>query len=1464
MLSPRTDEAKSHVIVKELYNYISENIATFRHISSEYEGVLTKDAEKLYKKLHAKFIRAIKADTDVKVLLEQYGFDSHLKGYEVMVSMDLESFNRALGSLYLKIIHNQSIEMVYQEDSNSTSSVGASIHSNRHTINTSAGVLKAMTPFRQLSIKIAPDEDSPKKSSGSIIGRRSSDAQSSGRYLANGRSPLISPIDSLSPTPPFTSALAKQQSKCDILQRNMSGRGAFNDFQDIESPHKKKSPMRNLNDSLHSQEEIAFVEAYFSNLVISYLLAKHKSENLSNVFAPPVGHQPVIGCIMIVDISGFTKFSSNMCSKGAGGLDQLHSLAESFFQIIINRIYEYDGDVVAFAGDALICLFQNDGGNDVTMNSVRSCVRAINCAIAVAEICTDNLTSHIGISHGTFHVSMLGEGDLFTPLLTGQCIKDLSNCLDTAKSKQVAVTKSLYDLVASANTKIDNIQIELTVDSLSSLNCYVVRSISYNEEALKLNQETTLRAKLLHEAFQCGILMKYSQYLVPRPIMSALLLGSAVYLSELREITTMFLSLDTFQDEFHDNPVKLQPLFQIMSSILAKTGGFLRQFLVDDKGCVLIAFWGVSSYTFNNNSNRALFCAALMKSQFQAISHKVSVGLTTGDVYCGNLGSPVRNEFVGIGAPVNLAARFMAKGNGKILLDAATYHQLPEESKRKCQMLEKIQFKGVQEAIAPYQYVSDDVPDVMTLDGNDTNYALHILLKRHTRSTLTTRLDKVFYQHRRNMGGTAGLLSNMKKHVTATDNLVLSTIVVGSGIEYIAAKYYKSRALQRGFTVIHLKCTPGDELLPYGTAQKLLDELIRIFNSNKEDDSKKQQDYHNSVKRKENLEAILAILYKDDLKSEMESRDSMMVFYDTIIHRPSKPTGSKSKIVPLGKYFCALVSFLLHNRLVSLIIEDAHLCDELSWTELHLICASTNILLSNLFTMQVPLTSLTAVSRANRRRSSIAQLTDFVSRSFVPSNNGPDDPSESVDTVANNKSDISTVLIDYFNSISGNASDTSTYKPCAGCRGILLNGNSNIIEMKDLTRAEILEILQVELKVSKTNITAVDDADRSDTPSERLQMTISDTVVDAVMEVSGGNPYWTNAVVKFIRDNGSNQFMKTLSSIDVTGDSAMLSTDASYKLRNLDFKRANSTKRDKLLKRLIAYQMDKIDSVDQTVIKHCAVIGEVFDVDMLAGILPSNFTKKRTIDEILESLASARFIYFVTSVPNKIFRFQISLIQNTIYELIPPSDAQTIHQSLCDFIETNYKSNIRSHYATLSLHYNHIHNILTDGSKQRKAFQYSIKAGDQCVSRGAYSAGAEFIYTTLQVAQSIDDFQVLARVVECALIELRGFSRRISLVARSNNHGEHRNDQEIIDIFTLLKNEIHRKLVEVDGDGKKHLENVTSSLKLSTAVSFSDRQMRQRNSFIRWTSEYFSSSSFSSSSSLAEGEGEKFKYCIIS
>lgn len=79
-----------------------------------------------------------------------------------------------------------------------------------------------------------------------------------------------------------------------------------------------------------------------------------------------------------------------------------------------------------------------------------------------------------------------------------------------------------------------------------------------------------------------------------------------------------------------------------------------------------IAMWGVPSFTHANNCSRGLACAVLMSLRVRSVDHACSIGLTTGIVYCGAVGSFNRQDYVGIGDTVNLAARLMAKAEGTV------------------------------------------------------------------------------------------------------------------------------------------------------------------------------------------------------------------------------------------------------------------------------------------------------------------------------------------------------------------------------------------------------------------------------------------------------------------------------------------------------------------------------------------------------------------------------------------------------------------------------------------------------------------------------------------------------------------------------------------------------------------------------------------------------------------------------
>lgn len=106
-----------------------------------------------------------------------------------------------------------------------------------------------------------------------------------------------------------------------------------------------------------------------------------------------------------------------------------------------------------------------------------------------------------------------------------------------------------------------------------------------------------------------------------------------------------------------------------MMECLKLCGGMLRQFLVDDKGCVLIGLWGVPTANHSNNCCMAVRCSVMMKIKAKELNESISIGITTGSSFCGVIGGAKRRDYVAIGHSVNLAARLMCKAKGEILLD---------------------------------------------------------------------------------------------------------------------------------------------------------------------------------------------------------------------------------------------------------------------------------------------------------------------------------------------------------------------------------------------------------------------------------------------------------------------------------------------------------------------------------------------------------------------------------------------------------------------------------------------------------------------------------------------------------------------------------------------------------------------------------------------------------------------------
>jgi hypothetical protein len=279
----------------------------------------------------------------------------------------------------------------------------------------------------------------------------------------------------------------------------------------------------------------------------------------------------------------------------------------------------------------------------------------------------------------------------------------------------------------------------------------------------------------------------------------------------------------------HRNLIELQECFYQAQRILHSTGAFLRQFLVDDKGCVLIACWGVPHLSYLDNAQRALSSAAQIRCELEKRQMHCSFGITTGDVYCGTVGSPSRMEYAAIGSVVNLSARLMAKANKGIYIDAATFVRLSPGVGEMLQALEPIKVKGKDEPIAVFSYVGTGTADC----SNVLHHTKELDVQDHEiaaacRTALFATLDSMHKKTCAEPSSSSPSSANwlkVKKWLDTKMQVVLISGKEGSGRTTVVV-WLKKQALSQQIAAYGVKLGRKDTSVPYGAWKKMFVQLM--------------------------------------------------------------------------------------------------------------------------------------------------------------------------------------------------------------------------------------------------------------------------------------------------------------------------------------------------------------------------------------------------------------------------------------------------------------------------------------------------------------------------------------------------------------------------------------------------------------------------------------------------------------
>src|SRR6185369_1754982 len=100
-----------------------------------------------------------------------------------------------------------------------------------------------------------------------------------------------------------------------------------------------------------------------STLALTELLASYVPKLIQNrVIANPSPIEAPVAeelqaAVLFADISGFTRLTERMAEKGPSGVEAMARILNEYFGQLIDIIHAYGGDVVKFAGDAVIAVW---------------------------------------------------------------------------------------------------------------------------------------------------------------------------------------------------------------------------------------------------------------------------------------------------------------------------------------------------------------------------------------------------------------------------------------------------------------------------------------------------------------------------------------------------------------------------------------------------------------------------------------------------------------------------------------------------------------------------------------------------------------------------------------------------------------------------------------------------------------------------------------------------------------------------------------------------------------------------------------------------------------------------------------------------------------------------------------------------------------------------------------------------
>lgn len=443
---------------------------------------------------------------------------------------------------------------------------------------------------------------------------------------------------------------------------------------------------------------------------------------------PPIAHQHLrdpspgaircqrlYGSLLFADLSGFTALSEQLAALGREGSEVVTEVINRLFAALTGEVHRYGGALLKFGGDALTALFdQAELGEDHAALALAAAQGMQQQMAAIGLVETrggrHQLRLRTGVHSGTLIAAQLGDNEHMELLLTGHAVHQVARAQEVALPGEVVLSTAALAHIAGAQVtpRDEDFAVLLAFDSPAPRAA----------PRLPLPKQSGDLAEIsaLVEAISA------LELFLPQGLAHTGIVADERLASGFRLVTVLFAHVAPLSTLLEQLPPDLDaaPLlnayYRRMQQVVQRFGGSINKLDLAADGDKLLACFG-APLAQEQHHELAVRAALAMQAALAEANAEIAalgldlpplqqrLGLNTGHVFAGLVGTPARREYTVMGDVVNLAARLMAYAPpGAIWISPVTQRAVAHCIQ--CQALPALQLKGKAAPVTPYAVIT--------------------------------------------------------------------------------------------------------------------------------------------------------------------------------------------------------------------------------------------------------------------------------------------------------------------------------------------------------------------------------------------------------------------------------------------------------------------------------------------------------------------------------------------------------------------------------------------------------------------------------------------------------------------------------------------------------------------------------------------------------------------------------------